>query len=444
MTDTRNGATRQGATLPGTSAQGLPNGTAPSKPNGSLVHRLYTGSGAFDLVGKRKRFYAAFGLLVIICLISIIFRGFNFGIEFKGGTQIQMPAQGANGVISVQAAKSTFRQALGYEADSVQLVGRGSSASLQIVTNSLNVRDTARVETALFSSLKPIDQTGVPSQNAISDTAVSGTWGSDISRQAVIALVVFLVLVAAFLTFYFERWMAVAALVALANDLIVTAGVYSIVGLDVNPATVVGLLTILGFSLYDTVVVFDKVRENTRGLLNLTRRSYPEAANLALNQTLMRSINTSLIALLPVIGLLVAGQFLLGGGTLGDLALVQLIGMLSGAMSSIFLATPLLVNLKMRERPFQEHAAKVAARRASVARRRAATAAGYDPDAEDLDTSDDEELQRALREERAFAAAAVVPGRTGKGPESRKTARPTGKSSRSSATGAQPSGKKRR
>ncbi len=170
--------------------------------------------------------------------------------------------------------------------------------------------------------------------------------------------------------------MAVAALVALLHDVIVTAGVYSIIGFEVTPSTVIGLLTILGFSLYDTVVVFDKVKENTRGLLGLTRRTYGEAANLALNQTLMRSINTSLIAVLPVVGLMVIGVGLLGVGTLADLALVQMVGIIAGALSSLLLATPLLVDLKMRDPRYAEHAARVAARRSRAAARRGGRRAG--------------------------------------------------------------------
>ena len=203
---------------------------------------------------------------------------------------------------------------------------------------------------------------------------MSASWGGEISQKALIALGVFLVLVTVFLAFYFERWMAVAALAALIHDVLVTAGVYSIIGFEVTPATVIGLLTILGFSLYDTVVVFDKVRENTRGLLGLTRRTYAEAANLALNQTLMRSINTSLIAVLPVLGLLVVGVGLLGVGTLQDLALVQLTGIIAGALSSIALATPILVDLKMREPKFKEQARRVYARRENLARKAAASA----------------------------------------------------------------------
>ena len=277
----------------------------------------------------------------------------------------------------------------------------------------------------------------------ISDSAVSATWGGEISKQALIALAVFLVLVTIFLAFYFERAMAVAALVALLHDVVVTAGIYSIVGFEVTPATVIGLLTILGFSLYDTVVVFDKVKENTRGLLGLTRRTYAEAANLALNQTLMRSINTSLIAVLPVVGLLVVGVGLLGVGTLKDLALVQLVGILAGALSSMLLATPLLVDLKMRDRRYDEQAARVTARRAlagaatgAAARRRPARCRRR---AAEPDLADDDVLATELRRERAMAAAASAPARTGKAAghgasaaaaAAGKAARPTGKRQR--------------
>ena len=253
----------------------------------------------------------------------------------------------------------------------------------------------------------------------ISDSAVSASWGGQITTQALIALAVFLVLVTIFLAFYFERAMAVAALVALLHDVLVTAGIYSLVGFEVTPSTVIGLLTILGFSLYDTVVVFDKVKENTRGLLGLTRRTYAEAANLALNQTLMRSINTSLIAVLPVVGLLVIGVGLLGVGTLADLALVQMVGILVGALSSLLLATPLLVDLKMRDRRYAEHAARVAspARRGPrpgplPARRPAPCRRPRTPNRTWPTTTC---WPRELRRERALAAAAGAPARPGKG-----------------------------
>jgi preprotein translocase subunit SecF len=414
---------------------------APVKKEG-LFHRLYVGTGAFDVVGKRKRWYLFFALLILVCLVSIIFRGFNLGIDFTGGTRISLPAQGANGTISTSQVEEVFTDTLDREPAAVQTVGTGDAATIQIRSEALNNDEVTRVKAALFDELQPEGANGQPSERSISDSAVSASWGGEISQQALIALGVFLVLVTIFLAFYFEKWMAVAALAALIHDIVVTAGVYSIVGFEVTPATVIGLLTILGFSLYDTVVVFDKIKENTRGLLGLTRRTYAEAANLALNQTLMRSINTSLIAVLPVIGLLVVGVGLLGVGTLQDLALVQLTGIIAGALSSIALATPILVDLKMREPKFQQQAARVKARRDNMLRKNAERESSVAPaDAvldDDLPAGDDESLDAELRQERAMAAASSVPARNPKPVEGARRGRPAGKHP------GRPSGKRRR
>jgi len=406
---------------------------------------LYTGTGSFDVVGRRRTWYTTFGLLVLICLASIVFRGFNLGIEFTGGTQVQFPAATAAAPADVGSVGRVFESAVGREADVVQTVGSGASASVIIRSKALEPTESVALKQALFDTFQPIGSDGTPSLAAISDSVVSGTWGGQITTQAIIALIVFLVLVTLYLALYFERAMAASALVALVHDVVVTAGIYSIVGFEVTPSTVIGLLTILGFSLYDTVVVFDKVRENTRGLLGLTRRTYPEAANLALNQTLMRSINTSLIAVLPVAGLMVIGVGLLGVGTLADLALVQMVGILVGVLSSLLLATPLLVDLKMRDPRFQEQAAKVAARRKRAARALGgAEAHPADPDTDpDPDTgagpdATDGVLAGELRRERAMAAASSAPARPGKDRSQRAhAARPAGKSSR-------PSGKRSR
>lgn len=398
----------------------------------SVFHRLYVGSGAFDVIGKRRRWYVFFGVLALVCIASLGIRGVNLGIDFKGGTRVQMPVASASGTIKSDDVKTVFQDTLGKPAASVQTVGSGSNATIQIRSDALDTAQVAKLKTALFDKFKPVGGDGKASQQVISDSAVSGTWGGEITQQAIIALIVFLVLVTIFLTFYFERWMAVAALVSVINVVLVTSGVYSLVGFEVTPATVIGLLTILGFSLYDTVVVFDKVRENTRGLLGLTRRTYGEAANLAVNQTLMRSINTSLIALLPVLGLLIVGVGLLGVGTLGDLALVQLTGILTGTVSSIFLASPLLVDLKMREPAYRQQAARVRARRENLARRAA------EGEAAGVESTDDESLEAELRQERAYAAAASTPARTAKAADARRTAaRPAGKTAR-------PTGKRRR
>jgi len=396
--------------------------------------KLYTGTGAFDIVGKARIWYVAFGLLMLVCLLSIIFRFFNLGIDFTGGSQIQFPAQTAGAPAEVHVVGDVFERAVGREADSVQSVGTGATATIQIKAKTLSPTELVALRQSLFDTFKPIGADGQPSLGIISDTAVSGTWGGEITRQALIALGVFLVLVTLFLAFYFEREMAAAALVALLHDVLVTAGIYSIVGFEVTPATVIGLLTILGFSLYDTVVVFDKVKENSRGLLGLTRRTYAESANLALNQTLMRSINTSLIAVLPVLGLLVVGVGLLGVGTLADLALVQLVGILAGALSSILLATPLLVDLKMRDKRYRAHEERVLQKR----KRRAQQAAGEAPADDESDSESDTEMLAAddgaaveQRRERAMAAAASTPARAQRG-------------DRRSGTAARPSGKRRR
>ncbi|HET8640507.1 MAG TPA: protein translocase subunit SecF [Pseudonocardiaceae bacterium] len=406
-----------------------------------LFTRLYTGTGAFDIVGHRKWWYVVSALLVTICAVSIIWKGFHLGIDFEGGTKLQMPAASTSGPISTDQASEVFTDTLGKGPASVQLAGTGDSQTVQIRSETLTQDEIVEVKQALFDELQPVGTGGQPSADAISDSSVGASWGGEISRQALIALVVFLVLVSLFIGFFFQRNMAIAAIIALFHDLIITAGVYSLVGFEVSPATVIGLLTILGFSLYDTIVVFDKVQENTRGLLGLTRRTYGEAANLALNQTLMRSINTSLIAVLPVLGLLAIGVGLLGVGTLKDLALVQVVGIIAGAYSSITLATPLLVDLTMRKPAYQQQAQRVYARRESLARKAAlGTGAAAPVDGAIAPTAtDDDALSAELRREKALAAAASVPTRVGKGPREQRPhrARPSGKTGR-------PTGKKRR
>src|SRR6202011_2223675 len=227
----------------------------------------------------------------------------------------------------------------------VQQVGSGSRATWLVQTGKLPYTQSAKVAAAITRDL------GV---KQVSPTFVGPTWGSQISQKALQALIAFLFVIVIYLSIAFEWKMAVAALIALAHDIVITIGVYALAGFDVSPATVIGLLTILGYSLYDTVVVFDKVRENTAGLLGGARTTYSQAANLALNQTLVRSINTSLIALLPVTGILLVAIAVLGAGELQDLSLVLFVGMLSGTYSSICIATPVLAALKEREPQFKQ------------------------------------------------------------------------------------------
>lgn len=326
----------------------------------SWMTRLYTGTGVLDVVGNRRRWYIITAVIVLICLLSMAIRGFTFGIDFVGGSRIQLPA----GDATTEQVETVYSDVIGSEPESVQTVGTGDTATILIRSETLSAEEFGAVQSALFDEFQPTDDSGNPSRNAISASDVSETWGGQITRQALIALVVFLVIVSVYIGFRYERDMAIAAMAALVFDLLVTAGIYSLVGFEVTPAMVIGMLTILGFSLYDSVVVFDKVEENTRGVLHTNRRTYGEQANLAINQTLMRSINTTLIGALPIIGLMVIAVWMLGVGTLQDLALVQLVGTVVGAYSSIFVATPLLVSIKERWGPVAAHTKKVHARRA--------------------------------------------------------------------------------
>ncbi|HET8590037.1 MAG TPA: protein translocase subunit SecF [Nakamurella sp.] len=350
-------ADTSGTSIP-TDASGLPEGAAPitaqqskaATRHHSLLSRLSTGTGAFNIIGHRRWYYVFSASIVLLSILLIIIRGFNFSLDFVGGTQLTFHP--TSPVSNEQVAKVVL-DATGTQTDSVVTVGSNIQVGMPALTAD-KVTDAKEALTDAFHLT-----------SAVSDSAVSGTWGSEISTRALIAVLVFLVAVAAFIWLRYEHRVAIGAVVSVLHDLVVAAGVYALVGFEVAPATVIGLLTILGFSLYDTVVVYDKVQENTKGLTSLLRRTYPEAANLAINQTLMRSINTSLIALLPVAGLLVAGVALLGSGTLKDLSLVMLVGMLVGAYSSVFLAVPMAVDLKMRDPVIKSHTHRVEAKRRS-------------------------------------------------------------------------------
>ena len=349
--------------------------TVAALPRHSFLSRLYTGTGAFEVVGRRKLWYGISGAIVAVAILSILIRGFTFGIDFNGGTTVSMPAAGTTGTVQVAQVSDVFKKAIGSDPESVVIVGSGSSATVQIRSEHLSNDQTAKLRNALFDAFGPKGTDGKPSAKAISDSAVSETWGDQITKKALIALAVFLVLVGLYIMIRYERYMAISALITMCFDLTVTAGVYSLVGFEVTPATVIGLLTILGFSLYDTVIVFDKVEENTHGFQHTTRRTFAEQANLAINQTFMRSINTSLISVLPVLALMVVAVWLLGVGTLKDLALVQLVGIIVGTYSSIFFATPLLVTLRERTELVRTHTRRVVRRRKPAARASADEAA---------------------------------------------------------------------
>ncbi|MFF5032393.1 protein translocase subunit SecF [Nocardia salmonicida] len=332
-------------------------------PKHGFFERLYTGTGGFPIVSRRKLFYTLSAVLLLISLLSIGVRGFTLGIDFEGGSRIQIPA--AEG-ITTQEVEDVYSQALGHGPVSVQKVGSGDAATIQVRSETLDLEQIDQLQTALYDEFQPKDSSGQVSRNAISIAEISETWGGQITQKALIALAVFVLLTMVYIAIRFERDMSVAAIVSLFFNLFVTAGIYSLVGFEVTPAAVIGLLTILGYVLYDNVVVFDKVEENTRGVLHLNKRTYAEQANLAANQTLMRSISTTIIGILPIIGMLVIAVWLLGVGTLKDLALVQLVGMIVGAYSSIFLAVPVLVSIKERWGPVAAHTKKVLDKRAGV------------------------------------------------------------------------------
>jgi preprotein translocase subunit SecF len=333
---------------------------------GNIGGRLYRGEVSVNFVGRQRLWYTISGFILVIAILALAIRGLNFSVDFKGGSIFQVKAPNAT-ISQVEKAVADG----GGGAATVQNVGVGGSSQWEAKTAALSITQTQNVENKLASEL------GVNANRDISIQFVGPTWGSQISTKAIQALIAFLIVIVLYLSIAFEWKMASAAFVALLHDIVITIGVYALAGFEVSPATVIGLLTILGYSLYDTVVVFDKVRENTAGLLTSARSTYSQAANLALNQTLVRSINTSLTALLPVAAILIAGTVLLGTGELSDLALVLFIGMLSGTYSSLFIATPVLADLKEREPQYRTLAKRIAAKAASprAAKRAARTEA---------------------------------------------------------------------
>jgi preprotein translocase subunit SecF len=411
---------------------------------GSIGGRLYRGEVSVEFVARRRRWYAISGLILLISVVALFGRGLNFSVDFKGGSLFQFSDSQAS-VIQVRNAVTSS----GGGTDAiVQQVGQGSKASWTVQTGPLPYAQVAKVQTGISHAF------GLTLKQ-VSTTFVGPTWGSQISTKALQALVAFLIVIVIYLSIAFEWKMAIAALVALAHDIVIATGIYALTGFTVSPATVIGLLTILGYSLYDTVVVFDKVRENTAGLLGSSRSTYSQAANLALNQTLVRSINTSLIALLPVAAILFIGAGVFGAGELRDLALVLFVGMLSGTYSSIFIATPVLAQLKEREPQFKALAKRVALRESGgrAAKRAAAktgsktasktssktSTAAADDEFTGEDAADDSyEAGDAAAAEKVPAAQAAPRGGSGGRPGPRQQPRRPGSAKR------RPGGKKKR
>jgi len=314
-------------------------------------NRLHSGETSYPIVQRRKRWLLISVGFVVLSILILLFKGVSPGIDFRGGTEYTLSGVGH---ADTEIAREVVAEQLPGEEPRVVVVG-GDSVRVQL--GQLEQSDIIALRESLATAYN-VDISDV------SSSFIGPTWSKDVSSKAVKGLVVFMILVTLVLTVYFRAWrMAVAALVALLHDLAFTVGIYALVGFEVTPASVIGFLTILGYSLYDTVVVFDKVKENTHDVEGQHRYTYAELANLAVNQTLVRSINTSVVALLPVSAILFIGSFVLGAGTLEDISLALFVGMAVGTYSSIFVATPLEVMLRDREPRIVKHTAEVMQRR---------------------------------------------------------------------------------
>ena len=297
-------------------------------------HRLYYGETNIDFVGKAPRWFALSGVIILLGLISLFVNGLNFGIDFRGGTAWEIP----NADVSVEEARAAVSE-LGLGDSTIQLLG-GETLRVQGEPEGEVTVAAVRDELAELAGVRP-DQ--------VSISEIGPSWGDAITEKAQRALLFFFIAVALYISLRFEWKMALTALIGLIHDMLVTIGIYSISGFEVTPTTVIAFLTIMGFSLYDNVVVFDKIDENTRGLAASGRLTYAATVNLSTNQMLMRSLNTSLVAILPILSVLVVGALILGATTLQDFGLSMLIGLTSGVYSSLFIASPLLAWMKERE-----------------------------------------------------------------------------------------------
>lgn len=316
-------------------------------------NQLHSGERTYAIVPKRRMWLTISALALLACVVVLFVRGLNFGVDFTGGNVYQV-SNTANPDPAI--AEEVIAQFAPEQEARISILG---DDDIRVQIGVVDVSVSRQIEEGLAEGY------GVD-QDSVSSDQIGPTFGAEVGKKAIQSLVVFLVLVALVMTVYFRAWrMAIAGIVALIHDLVFTVGIYALIGFEVTPASVIGFLTILGYSLYDTVVVFDKVRENTENVTSQHRYTYDELANLALNQTLVRSINTSIVALLPVAAILFIGAFVLGAGTLKDISLALFVGMAVGTYSSIFVATPLEVTLRDREERIATHTKEVLDMRAS-------------------------------------------------------------------------------
>jgi preprotein translocase subunit SecF len=361
-----------------------------------LGNQLYTGQKSVDFVGRKWTWYAVSAVIIVAAVVGLSLKGLNMGLEFTGGTQYTVTVPGT----ADQTLADNVRSAVGgsgVEAAADPTVTTSGAHNLIIQIKSVSTAENTKV-------LKAITDTTHASAKEVSQDHVGASWGKEVATKAVQGLIVFLVAVMVFIAMYTRQWkMSVAALVALAHDVVITIGVYALSGFEVTPATVTGFLTILGFSLYDTVVVFDKIKENTKNL-RATKRSFAAACNLAVNQTLVRSINTSVVALIPVAAILWVSAVQLGTSTLKDLALALFVGMAAGTYSSIFIATPLFVQLKSGEKEVVD-----AERRARQRAKQVDPYAHVPSFAEGMAVEDNGELPEPPAEEETFRGRTAPP-----------------------------------
>jgi preprotein translocase subunit SecF len=332
---------------------------APSRDQRPLgrnaIIRLYRGQTHFDFINRWRYWFAISGAIIALGMVALGVRGLNFSIDFKGGVVWQVPTTAS--VSEVRTDLGTVSPLLS-QATITQLTNRATGETSIQVQAPGNITGKTTEINAVTDELAKI--AGVPTDQ-VSLNAIGPSWGGDITNKAIEAVVVFLVLISISIAIYFETKMAIAALVALLHDMLITVGIYALSGFQVSPDTVIAFLTVLGYSLYDTIVVFDKVKENTLGLASTNRVTYTDVVNLSMNQVLARSINTSFVAVMPVFCILVVGSWILGASALNDFGLALFIGLLSGAYSSIFIASPILALLKEREPRYVEIRRRLAA-----------------------------------------------------------------------------------
>jgi preprotein translocase subunit SecF len=332
---------------------------------------LYTGKRSIDFIKRRRLWYVVSALAVVLSLalpllvLPAFGHGFRFGIEFTGGSQFTVSGSAKAG--DQQLARDAVRSVTGSEVE--PLIANVGTDGVRVQTTQLDREGSTTNTDRVAAALGRAYDVPVPgdSERGVSSSFIGPTWGADISSGAIRGLVIFLVLVAIVMAVYFRTWkMSVAGLVSLVHDLLITAGIYGIVGFEITPAAVIGFLTILGYSLYDTVVVFDKIRENTSAMGERPTRTFAETVNLAVNQTLVRSINTSVVGLLPIASILFIGTTLLGAGTLRDISLALFIGIIVGTYSTIFVAAPLYTDLRSNEPAIKQQSQRTLAARAQT------------------------------------------------------------------------------